>query len=372
MLLSLDIRRTPMTRVVLIALTLLVPIAAPAAAQVVRGDGEQQTGVTQAGQDAAVSSGARTPGGVAAAFQPAAVAQPARDTSAPRRRGSMVGYIDDPVVSSKIRVRFDAGLHNSTPDRAEFFYAKCGCYRDLGPADPFFDPEAAGPGPGIVSDLNFQQLYVQGEYAARDRVSVFAELPVRWLQPQTVNTFSNQSGVGDLRAGVKLALADTAEQMLTAQVRTFLPTGDSRRGLGTDHASIEPAILYYQQLSDRAAIESQVSVWLPFGGSNGLPTSVSDKFAGNVLSYGIGPSFDVYQSGTIRVAPVVELVGWHVLSGFQTNSTPDAGGTNIVNLKLGARASWGRGGSIYGGYGHALTDEDWYDDIFRLEYRFSF
>ena len=43
----------------------------------------------------------------------------------------MVGYIDDPVVSSKIRVRFETGMHNRAPDRAEFFYAKCGCYRDL-------------------------------------------------------------------------------------------------------------------------------------------------------------------------------------------------------------------------------------------------
>ena len=39
-----------------------------------------------------------------------------------------------------------------------------------------------------------------------------------------------------------------------------------------------------------------------------------------------------------RLAPVVELVGWRVLSGFQTvAATVDAGGTNIVNLKFGAR-----------------------------------
>ena len=52
----------------------------------------------------------------------------------------------------------------------------------------------------------------------------------------------------------------------------------------------------------------------------------ADKFAGNIFSYGIGPSFDLYRSGNVRFAPVVELVGWHVLSGFQTGGTADAGG----------------------------------------------
>src|SRR4051812_32979462 len=52
-------------------------------------------------------------------------APPPPPPDSPRRRGSMVGYIDDPVIGSKFRIRFDAGLHDPTPDRAEFFYAKC-------------------------------------------------------------------------------------------------------------------------------------------------------------------------------------------------------------------------------------------------------
>jgi hypothetical protein len=41
--------------------------------------------------------------------------------------GSMVGYIDDPIVSSKIRIRFDDDFDDEFPDRSEFIYAKCGC-----------------------------------------------------------------------------------------------------------------------------------------------------------------------------------------------------------------------------------------------------
>ena len=194
-----------MTRAALIALSLLVSITAPAAAQMTRADPDHPASLSAGSREAAGSPAPSVFGDLSTAFQPAQATQPPRGTGGPRRRGSMVGYIEDPVVSSKVRVRFDVGRHSDTPDRAEFFYAKCGCYRDLPVTNAAYDPNAAGPGPGIVSDLNFQQFYVEAEYAATDRFSVFGELPLRWLQPQSGGAFGNQSGVSDLRAGLKLA-----------------------------------------------------------------------------------------------------------------------------------------------------------------------
>jgi hypothetical protein len=355
----------PMTRVTLMALAVLIPIAATASAQVALADGDE--------------SPADNPAALTPVLQPRPPAPPPADLNSPRRRGSMVGYIDDAVVGSKVRIRFETALHDDAPDRAEFFYAKCGCYRFLPTTNSAYDPAAPGPGPGVVVDLNFQQVYVQGEYAATERFSVFAELPTRWIQPQSfvsgMGSFANQAGIGDLRAGVKLALLDAPDHALTAQVRTYVPTGDAASGLGTNHWSVEPAILYYQQVSDRVAVESQANVWVPTGGSIGVPSATGGSFSGSVVSYGIGPSFEVYRRGTVRFAPVVELVGWHVLGGQQTlvgATVPDASGTNIVNLKIGARTSWDRRGSIYAGYGRALTTAHWYEDIVRVEYRYSF
>ena len=99
---------------------------------------------------------------------------------------------------------------------------------------------------------------------------------------------------------------------------------------------------------------------------------MEEKFAGSVLSYGVGPSVEVYSSENLRFAPVVELVGWRVLGGFQTADPADASGINIVNLKFGGRATWANGSSVYGGYGRALTGSVWYNDILRFEYRLSF
>ncbi|MGA7623139.1 MAG: hypothetical protein WCA91_06125, partial [Candidatus Acidiferrales bacterium] len=49
-----------------------------------------------------------------------------------------------------------------------------------------------------------------------------------------------------------------------------------------------------------------------------------------------------------------------------------ADGTNIVNLKVGARTMIGAHGSFYIGYGHQLTHAWWYQEIVRAEYRYSF
>jgi hypothetical protein len=309
----------------------------------------------------------------------------AQDRERPMIEGSMIGYIENAIVGSQFRLRFDAAYNNTFPDRAEFFYPKCSCYQNLAGA-PAFDPDASGPGRGIPESLDFQQLYFNVEYAPASRFSIFTEFPVRWLQPQSFllsdppfNAFGNQSGLGDIRAGAKLAMLASPDHYLTFQFRAFAASGDGSQGLGTDHTSLEPALLYFQRLSDRAAIESQIGTSYALGGNNGVPTAASEDFSGSVFFYGIGPSFELVSSESIRFAPVVELIGWRVLSGFQTDLggpvegvATEAEGINIVNIKLGARTAIGNHNSFYVGYGRALTDADWYEQIVRFEYRYAF
>ncbi|HEX5474623.1 MAG TPA: hypothetical protein VFX12_08195 [Vicinamibacterales bacterium] len=316
--------------------------------------------------------------------QRAASEQPAPRPPEGKRRGSMVGYIEDSTVSSHFRVRFDAAFDGKSPDRAEFFYAKCGCYRGLATADPpAFDPHAPGPAPAVVTGYDYRQAYLEGQYGVGNHFAVFVELPFRWFEPNSflagTGTVPSTSGLSDIRAGVKLALISTADRVVTVLVRGEFPSGDAAKGLGTDHGAIVPALLYLQRAGDRFAIESQFGDWHPTGGSAGVPTSGSDKFAGDVLFWGIGPSFEVVSTSRVRFAPVVELVGWHVLGGFQTQIPGTAAGVavpadgiNIVNLKVGARTTIHDASSFYVGYGHKLTNVGWYDDVFRLEYRIGF
>jgi len=304
----------------------------------------------------------------------------------PKIPGSMVGYIDDAIVVSQVRIRFDAAFHNNAPDRAEFFYPQCSCI--------------SGPGPNpLVADLNFQQLYMYGEYAPAKRLSFFADVPVRWIQPLSLTEpgtppLTNEAGVSDVAAGFKLAALASSNHYLTFQFQAYFPTGNASTGLGTNHYSVEPALLYYQRVSDRIALETQVGDSHPIGGSSCpqpcntdstmLKLPNSQGFAGDVFFYGLGSSYVLYRGENVQIAPAIELVGWRILGGFVTDNSPapptspnfqqamSTDGTNIVNLKVGARTMVGAHSSFYIGYGHQLTHAVWYKEIVRAEYRYTF
>ena len=305
--------------------------------------------------------------------KPPPVNKPPIEIKRPPIDASMVGYIDNAIVGSEVRIRFDAAFNDAFPDRAEFVYAKCGCYGGNAP----------GPGPGIPKNVNFQTLSFMGEYAVNRRFSAFVEIPFRWIQPQGVApksptfpapAFPNGAGISDVQAGLKFAMLASSRHYLTAQLLSYFPSGDSRSGLGTNHYSVEPALLYYQRLSERFEIEGELGGWVPIGGSSGRGTGFPQGFAGNLFFYGIGPSYTLINGERFRLAPVIELVGWNVTGGLQTGALPpsSASGINIVNLKIGARMGFGGHSSLYVGYGKALTSADWYDQIVRVEYRYSF
>jgi hypothetical protein len=311
----------------------------------------------------------------------AAPAQPPRPVVGPperKRRGSMVGYIEDSTIDDHVRVRFDVAGDNNVPDRAEFFYAQCGCNFAGAPG-----PGAPGAG-DLVTDLRFQQLFIDAQYVikshrANNRIAVFGSIPVRFVQPQTFlgqtfnpplsNTFTGGSGLADIRVGVKAAIVNDEDSTLTAMVEGYFKTGDARKGLGTDHGAIEFALLDRQQMSDRAQIELEVGDWHPTGGST-APNG--QKYSGDVMYYGVGPSYELFKTDRVSFVPIVELVGWHVFGGQEQDAGTlrSAEGINIVNLKVGARTIINSRASLYVGWGRALTDALWYRHIVRVEYRY--
>jgi hypothetical protein len=273
-----------------------------------------------------------------------------------------VGYIDSAVPFTHARIRFDAAYGADFPDRAEFFYATWAAAA----------PGAPGP-PLRETNVDYQELQAYFEYAPFEDASVFVDAPVRFLNPD-IN--DNTSGLGDMTAGVKWAIAQDACSLTTLQLKAYFPTGDASRGLGTDHVSIEPGLLVLRRLSERLVFEGEVRDWISIGGTDG--------FEGNVLRYGAGLSHLTFQSCCWNVRPVIETVGWTVLEGRKTGfggvgGIFDADGDTVVNLKAGVRIGFGGGGnlyfanrSLYVGYGRALTGDVWYDDILRAELRVLF
>jgi hypothetical protein len=192
-------------------------------------------------------------------------------------------------------------------------------------------------------------------------------VPVRLLNPEIQD---NTAGIGDIQAGFKYLLNECCDRALTFQLRAYTPTADGTRGLGTRHVSLEPALLWFRQYTDHLALNAELRDWISIGGS--------EPFAGNVLRYGIGGSYTLDPCSCQPCSLVVEMVGWTVLEGMTAITTPpttlftDATGDTIVNAKVGVRYQLNCQDSLYAGYGHALTSETWYSDVFRFEFRHAF
>jgi hypothetical protein len=271
-------------------------------------------------------------------------------TSGPTVSDSSVGYIDPAIPGNVFRFRFDASYDDRRPTRAEFFY-----------------PKGAPAGPGLPVPeprVDFQDLEAYLEMAATERLSGFVNVPVRFLNPE-VN--SNHTGLSDIDAGLKYAFLFHEDLVATFQFRTYAPTGDSHRGLGTNHVSLEPAVLLYNRLTDLLGLESELRLWVPVGGTN---------FAGEIIRYGVGLHYDVCRTTHCTVTPVIEFVGWTVLDGKESVVPPsgvafveDAAGQTILNAKLGVRVKFGDRADLYSGYGRPLTGDRWYENTFRLEFR---
>jgi hypothetical protein len=189
-------------------------------------------------------------------------------------------------------------------------------------------------------------------------------VPARLINPE-LN--ANDAGFADLDAGFKFAFIQSEDQVATFQFRTYAPTGDSRRGLGTNHVTVEPALLLYNKLVDRFGVESELRLWTPIGGTD---------FAGEIVRYGIGLHYDLVKASQHTITPVAEFVGWTILDGKETVVPPsgaafihDAGGETILNAKLGVFLKFGDRADVYAGYGRPLTGDRWYENTVRLQFR---
>jgi hypothetical protein len=276
-------------------------------------------------------------------------------------RGDGGGYLDSAIPRTQLRLRVDSAYGDNRPDRAEFFYAKCGC---------FGTPDAKGP-PLTETKVDYQEITSYAEVAFNNRFSAFLEVPVRIVNFE-VNQDTN--GLGDINFGAKYAFVADPNHYVTAELRTYSPSGDPFKGLGTNHWTLEPGLLTYRTLTDRLWLQTELRDFIPLEGSD---------FAGNVLRIGVGVTYGAYSSPTCRISPVLELVNWTVLSGRESDEHGNirhAAGDTIVNAKVGVRFGLGDGtqpgllnqSDFYVGYAQALTGTVWYKDMVRAELRLRY
>lgn len=297
---------------------------------------------------------AQTPSGPQGLFPSAPSSPPPSETTLGAGDvESNSGYIDSALPMSQLRLRFDSAYGNNRPSRAEFFYPQSGFPTARGPKLP-------------ENNVDYQELLSYIEVAYAGMVSAFVEVPVRWVNP---DFNPNAGGLSDINAGFKWAFLTAPGFTSTFQLRGYFPTRVGPE-LGTLHYSVEPALLFNYRATEWLTFDAEARYWIPMGGT---------YFQGDVVRYGLGFSLGSQQPDGPWVTPVVEFVGWTVLSGQESvfvspteSAIRSASGDTIVNVKAGLRFGYSDLMDLYVGYGHALTGDVWYRDIVRAELRFRF
>jgi len=264
-----------------------------------------------------------------------------------------VSFIDSALPMRMGRLRFDANWYNRRPTRAEYYQAKGGI-----PGSPgAFQPE---------SRLDIYEFSTYAEHAFLPNFSIFFESPFRSIDPE-IN--GRSTGLGDMNLGLKWAMRPLPSLTTTLQLRGWIPTA-AARDLGTQHFSVEPALLVHWRAFNFLTVESEARFWYPVDGTD---------FAGEMVRYGVGVTYGQRTSSEINICPVIELVGWTLLDGkAMAVSSPgifsieDSTGDTIVNLNVGVRLNLGDSADFYTGYGRCLTGDSWFQDIWRLEFRYFY
>jgi hypothetical protein len=284
-----------------------------------------------------------------------------------------------------MRFRYDGAWAFPNPDRAEFFMPR------ERTKVPQFAPGDKGVGKGLpfaATKIDYDQLYVYTE-AAAGRVGAFVELsyvsieptvsPAYFaIDPATVGVSEHQSGFGDMVVGTKTLLLDCELLQFGFEFKTFLPTGNFLKGLGTAHVSLEPSLLLAVRLCPDCYLQHQMSYWIPLGGDT--------LYQGNVFHNHLSLNYLLcHPCPGVQLVSTAEINQWVVLSGAYTSPsflvntanglTPlavNSHGAGMVSAGPGLRLFVCDKIDIGAGTAFALTGSHWADQLVRVEFRWRF
>jgi hypothetical protein len=199
--------------------------------------------------------------------------------------------IDPAQPFNNFRIRTALGYNLRLPDRSEYFWAKT--------------QTGKGPPKG-ESTIDYQAARLRMETGSKKFSTAF-EVPIIAIDPENNQ---NHAGLGDLRLATKTVIVQGKEWMLTQFMGFQFPTGNAAAGLGTGHMSMEPGLLFRNQMREQTWMHGEFKFLFPLG---------SDPMhGGQVLKFATG--FNTVWSDTDKSAwvPSLELSAFSVLNGMAT------------------------------------------------------
>ena len=261
---------------------------------------------------------------------------------------------------TQVRLRWDGGFNTNTPDRAEYFSARA-------------DGNGRGPNPTAVtlpggqnaeSQLTYHEVSVYSEVALGN-TGVFLEAPYRMLSPESL---PHADGFSDLNVGTKTLLFDCDLFQIGFLFRTYAPTGNAGRGLGTGHPSLEPAFLLSVRLASDMYFQGELAEWIPLGGDA--------DYMGSILHYHLSINDILCRlSPHMPVVGTFEVNGWSFQGGAYTDptlGTQRAAGGSYISVGPGLRMYLNDQLDFGVGSAFAVTQQHFADQFVRTELRWRF
>jgi hypothetical protein len=268
-------------------------------------------------------------------------------------------FVDGVRPVTQMKLGFDFGWDLPHPDKGELFWPRIG---QKGPQRP------QGNAAFAPRSLDYSRAYMVNEAAVGGVFSMFVETSILEFNPE--NGFAGASGFGDLVIGTKNMVLDCELLQVAFQTKTFIPTGNFTRGLGTGHVSIEPSLIAALKLTNYSYLQGQVGYRFPIGGTSGFQGSlVYGGLAYNHLLWNCG--YDIQLIGTVEgnVACVSNGLYTDPLTGRVLSANSLGGFLNAgpgIRLVLCKKVDVGIGGSFH------LTNESYIGHDLRAEFRWRF
>jgi Putative MetA-pathway of phenol degradation len=257
---------------------------------------------------------------------------------------------------TQMRLRYEHIWDYPFPDKSEFLFPRSDG-NGIGPA-----PRAGTRGGGKVN-VGVFTLYNE---VARGPFSASIDLPYEQVTP---DNYAGASGFGDMVIGTKSMLLDCELMQFSFGFKTFIPTGNFSKGLGTGHVSLEPELLLTLKLAPTTYLQSELAYRFPLGGDG--------TYEGPVLHYHVAVNQLLWNCGhDIKLVGTLELNGYELLGGSYTS---DAGATlsakdisGIVSIGPGIRLEMCDRIDFGIGTGFNFTSGSMGDEFVQLEFRWRF
>jgi hypothetical protein len=256
----------------------------------------------------------------------------------------------------QIRLRYDSAQHVPFPDRNEYLW-------------PRADGQGKGPPAptnGFLGEtrLRYNDAVMITE-GGTDTLSVILETRYR---SQLAEQNGQASGFTDLVIGTKTLMFDSELLQVSTLFKTFIPSGQFRKGLGTGHVSLEPSLLIGVQLTPITYFQSQISQWIPLGGDS--------DYAGGILHYHLSLNHEL-----CRLAPEFPVIGtleqqsWWFQDGLYTDpifGPKKSSGQGYHSLGVGIRLffcdKWDFGFAASFGLGEDYIAREYFRTEFRMRF----